>query len=418
MKYYLFKISSPVRMKRLILLIIVFVFLISGCDTTDPKPPEEKPPGYQEDIPWPSLADSPWPMFRADPQNTGRSRYSITNKSFAISNSINTSHLLAGISLGNNSIYFNSSNPSTLYSYNQNTSIKNWEMLIGMETITAPIITDQNIFTTAQNVLYTLNHNGDTLWTYKVEGKYISQRSLNIDRNGNIYIVHNQTLFKLSQEGNIINQEMNAVISHSVLTTAFSPDGSTLYLRGNNASVIAIDANSFAINWTFGNISKALPPSVDSYGNIYVLTFSDEGNSNLFSINSAGSLNWQFTFQDKLYYISPTQAIGRGGNIYFGSDTLYSVAFNGKLNWKMQIASNNQSLMGSGISEITTDAEDKIIIGTFDNRVILISKEGITENEVVIPNGRGFLPIIIANDVIYAPLYKGEGETGDIFILK
>ena len=29
----------------------------------------------QEHIPWPSLSDSPWPMYRHDPQGTGRSQY-------------------------------------------------------------------------------------------------------------------------------------------------------------------------------------------------------------------------------------------------------------------------------------------------------------------------------------------------------
>ena len=44
-----------------------------SCKESPITPSESpKPPGYQEDIPWPSLADSPWPMFYGNPQNNGR----------------------------------------------------------------------------------------------------------------------------------------------------------------------------------------------------------------------------------------------------------------------------------------------------------------------------------------------------------
>lgn len=55
---------------------LLLMLLLMSCKenpTTPSEPP--KPPGYQEDIPWPSLADSPWPMNHHDPQSTGRSRY-------------------------------------------------------------------------------------------------------------------------------------------------------------------------------------------------------------------------------------------------------------------------------------------------------------------------------------------------------
>ena len=60
--------------KQKLFLWLVFLGLISfSCDITDSPPPEVKPPGYQENILWPSLSDSPWPMVHHDPQSTGRS---------------------------------------------------------------------------------------------------------------------------------------------------------------------------------------------------------------------------------------------------------------------------------------------------------------------------------------------------------
>ena len=59
-----------------LILLILFanLLLLTACeDEVIQSPP--KPPGYQEDIPWPSLADSPWPMNHHDPQSSGRSKF-------------------------------------------------------------------------------------------------------------------------------------------------------------------------------------------------------------------------------------------------------------------------------------------------------------------------------------------------------
>ncbi|MDP2364134.1 MAG: hypothetical protein Q8M94_10235, partial [Ignavibacteria bacterium] len=58
----------------ILLILCTNIILFTACKDEITQPPP-KPPGYQEDIPWPSLADSPWPMYQHDPQNTGRSKY-------------------------------------------------------------------------------------------------------------------------------------------------------------------------------------------------------------------------------------------------------------------------------------------------------------------------------------------------------
>ncbi|MDQ7052033.1 MAG: hypothetical protein Q9P14_03725 [candidate division KSB1 bacterium] len=59
-------------------LLLGVMLLFAACRTG--APPE--PPNYydwrtepQETIPSPTLADTPWPMYRADPQGTGRTRW-------------------------------------------------------------------------------------------------------------------------------------------------------------------------------------------------------------------------------------------------------------------------------------------------------------------------------------------------------
>jgi len=48
-------------MKKVLLyfFIIPIILILSSCETTEPTP-HVNPPGYQEQIKWPSLADSPW----------------------------------------------------------------------------------------------------------------------------------------------------------------------------------------------------------------------------------------------------------------------------------------------------------------------------------------------------------------------
>ena len=102
-------------MKKLIALIpfsfILCTLYLFSCDTTEPPPKEEKPPGYQEDIPWPSLADSPWPMFRANPQNTGRSK-GIGPTLGIIEWSVDTLNISTGVAIGPDfTLYFISGDP-------------------------------------------------------------------------------------------------------------------------------------------------------------------------------------------------------------------------------------------------------------------------------------------------------------------
>ncbi|MBC7186634.1 MAG: PQQ-like beta-propeller repeat protein [Calditrichaeota bacterium] len=63
--------------KASFVLVFALVLLVLSCarDKTPLGPAEGPAVCPQQDIPWPSLANSPWPMYRHDPQLTGRSPY-------------------------------------------------------------------------------------------------------------------------------------------------------------------------------------------------------------------------------------------------------------------------------------------------------------------------------------------------------
>ena len=66
-------------MKRLIALIVAIIIALAlvnfQCNDNIVDPPPGNPPGYQEDIPWPSLDENPWAIHHGNSQFTGRSRY-------------------------------------------------------------------------------------------------------------------------------------------------------------------------------------------------------------------------------------------------------------------------------------------------------------------------------------------------------
>src|SRR3990170_325545 len=97
-------------MKKLITIIgalmIALTLVNFQCNENIVEPPPGNPPGYQEDIPWPSLADSPWPMYRGDPQNTGRSKF-IQTISGVIDFEMDSIKLRTGFAVDeDNTIYF------------------------------------------------------------------------------------------------------------------------------------------------------------------------------------------------------------------------------------------------------------------------------------------------------------------------
>jgi len=337
-------------MRKLISLFILFTLFLSGCRTsTEPVPPEKKPPGYQEDVPWPSLADSPWPMEHRDPQNTGRSKLAgpiFGKKIWEVADSI--WGFYSGITIGNDStIYFigGDSDGVNLYAYYLNGKIKFrvllWDTFF--KNFTAPLIRNDGsiVCYNGLSTIYSFTKNGSLQWKYIFPSLVDSwNKTISIDKKGNLYITTANKLTVLSANG-ILNWEIvDERIGDLALNYAisFSPDGKTAYLPGKGVSIIAIDVENQKIKWTFGKSVSGNSPMIDSDGNIYFELPIDTliNKSKFISLNSDGALRWEyenpFTTGGNT---SPT--IDKSGNIYFGTDTLFSVNFQGELRWKVEL---------------------------------------------------------------------------------
>ena len=223
-------------MKKRILSIIILVFLISGCDTTDPKPPEEKPPGYQEDIPWPSLADSPWPMFRGHPMGTGRLNGTIPQFS-EITKTYTKFIPASGAVVGEDGpFYFISYGEYSGLVCLDNNGEEKWffelEKSFYTSKLSTPIILNNG------DIIFGYSRS-DSIFSISTEGKLNWKISLNtqyeltIGKDGTIYSYSTDpsSINAIGRDGELLWKITNNNIS-TFGNMVISPDGNTLYTTG------------------------------------------------------------------------------------------------------------------------------------------------------------------------------------------
>ncbi|GMU98024.1 MAG: hypothetical protein AMXMBFR51_07620 [Ignavibacteriota bacterium] len=307
----------------------------------------------QVDIPWPTLANSPWPMIKHDPQFTGRSQYlGPQTPTVSWSEDMEFGIFSGPVVDQKGYLYFGSYNVDSdfFYCYIPNYGLK-WQYETGSNR--APesgIIIDSSntiYFGGRDNYLYALSYDGDLKWKYKTSGQIISTVIPNIDLQGNIYITdfvfpvtQPGALYSVSPEGNL-NWKVIYDGGFAFKSPVLSPDGNTIYIPAIDSNLIALNLDG-TIKWKFscGNIFRAA--MVDSDGNIYFLP--EEDPQYFYSLFPNGTLRWKYFIQNIGVAgsdVIPT--IDYQGNLYFiGFDTtccpyylsLVSVDYNGNFRWK------------------------------------------------------------------------------------
>jgi len=303
---------------------------LSSCDVNEPKKDKPKPEGYQEDILWPSLADSPWPMFHHDPQSSGRSKYSgpiLGLLEWEFKNS--WKQILSGIIVDSDSTIYAPYENGGFVALKSNGNLK-WKILEEItHSATTPIITSQGtILHLALSGVYSIYPNGTVKWFYPIN---IDTYGMNIDKDGNIYFITHHTLYALNKSGQFLWSYSNTEFEGGCYTS-FSPDGKTLYIPGNinTPGLIAFDIVNKTIKWKFGHGSTSWC-LVDSHGNIWLNAIFDSISKNytMFSLTPDGNIRW---FK-KLAHDIAAPTMDKNGNIFFVSDSIYSIDYHGKLRW-------------------------------------------------------------------------------------
>jgi len=336
----------------LVLSVGLLVFSIS-CDN----PTESKHNPYEQHaIAWPSLADSPWPICRHDPQNTGRSPYPGAF-SGVIVNKIPSHNSQASTVVGADStIFFYTaiSGGPFLYATDFSGNLK-WSKQVEHEPSTTPVVLyDGSIVTIGLETgeFIRLTTTGDTLWQCFIDVQerfpWAVNPGITVGLDTTIYfITSDRCLVAISKNGELkwtlTDERFSADYDN---LPAFSPDGKTLYANGaNGVSIVAIDLATRSVKWTYGEITLNNSPMVDNQGNIFVYNgepsgpiLSDTCDFSFYSLNPSGILRWKYPLTRKYaYQMNPT--IDWNGNVYFATDTLYSFTNDGELRWKIALES-------------------------------------------------------------------------------
>ena len=390
----------PTIFLRAILCPLFLLLLVMSCKenpTDSGEPP--KPPGYQEDIPWPSLANSPWPMYRADPQNTGRSKFAGATLG-EIFKQIDATNMQCVPVLGNDSLlYFLTSLPGSLYVYKNYDSLY-WKAYVGPDTHTTSVIDNENnIYVFSEPDIKKYNSKGELVWSLGLNSGSLSS-SLNIDKSSNIYLIGDDYNIKCIDKNGTLKWSIteDRLMKNTFHSPAFSPDGSTIYLQGETVSLIALDINSKQVKWEFGTSALQAGPVVDSDGNIYIIPSNPGTNLlTLYSLTSNGNIKWQYPYYSKFAYNSEEPSIDKNGNIYFGfEDSLYSINYDGKLNWKTfvgySVSTSSKILDINGNIYFTSWSNPNI------NKVVAYNSNGNLLWEIPITNQYALYPPILSKD--------------------
>ncbi|QQS35641.1 MAG: PQQ-like beta-propeller repeat protein [Ignavibacteriales bacterium] len=340
-------------MKKIILPILLLLILQLSCkDNGVTPPPKVNPPGWQEDIPWPSLDANPWPIHHGDAQFTGRSKYAgpqLGQVEWMIElPTTNLTHdsFLSPV-VGDSTIYFVSykdtaSPGSFLYALRFDGSIK-WTFPLPSPTqknSSPPVLaSDGTIYVaTWGDKLFAVNPDGTMKWEVTFAQSTGIYSMMNLDKEGNLYaFAHNGVLYKFSKTGETVWSLTLDDFGSSSSAVVFSPDGNTMYVTNDELYAVSLNGE---LKWR-SNIGSVIDflfstPLVDVSGIIHV-------QSGFSKINSIGERLPYYGIPDSLQlvpdYIDPT--IDKKGNAILGaSNHLISFTHLGEFRWSKSYALN------------------------------------------------------------------------------
>lgn len=285
----------------------------------------------QTDIAWPTLADSPWPMVKHDPQFTGRTSNIGPKSPHVAWGVLKRDGIFSGPVIGEeNNLYVGGydsrDSQEQFYSYTKE-GILRWTFATNsLWPPDAGIIIDSSntiYFGASDSNFYAVNSDGELKWKCAIHNGVAEMIIPNIDLEGNLYVTDfTGYLYSITPEGSI-RWEMMYESGFKRMSPVFSPDGESIYIFGADSNMYSFNREGI-LNWKFSCNRSLRAPIVDSQGNIYMIESGVP--QTLHSIKSNGEINWSVEiFESALpNYSIPT--IDYEGNIYFIlKDSLYPI---------------------------------------------------------------------------------------------
>ncbi len=294
---------------------------------------------------------SPWPMFRHDPQHTGRSPYKgaeidifkwrfeverLTTSSPAIGAdgtiyvggtylyAINPDGTIKWIfktegpvqsspAIGADGTIYVGSEDGYFYAINPDGNLK-WKLGIGGQVASSPAIGADGTIYVGGTYLYAINPDGKLKWVFKTEGPVVSSPAIGTD--GVIYVgSFDENFYAINPDGTL--KSAGWIGGKVGSSPAIGADG-TIYMGSEDCNLYAIRDSK--VRWGFDTGSQVISsPAIGYDGTIYI------GGKGLYAINPDGTLKWVYKTEGP---VRSSPAIGADGTIYAGSEDGYLYAIN------------------------------------------------------------------------------------------
>ena len=327
------------------------------------------------------VAESAWPMFRHDPQHTGRSSLSgpetPTERWRILTGASGSSPAIAA----DGTLYVGSVD-TRLYAIGRHGVLK-WRFTTRGEVHSSPAIgADGTVyFGSDDGSLYAVNPGGTEKWRAEVGGRLRSSPA--VDRNGVVYVSSSEGLHAFNPDGTL---KWTAPEVDEESSPAIGPDG-TVFV-GSAGSLTSLNSDGLQ-KWSIllggQTISSA---AVGTDGAVYVGSL-----DKLYAVNPDGTFRWTFTATAG---IGTAPAIGADGTIYVGSvdNRLYALKRDGSLRWIFNFQDEIQS-------SPTIGADGTIYVGSFDGRLYAINPDSSLQWSFPIPGDIIASPTIGADRTIF-----------------
>ncbi|MGC8544403.1 PQQ-binding-like beta-propeller repeat protein [Athalassotoga sp.] len=296
-------------------------------------------------------------------------------------------------------------------------------MVSGQIYSSAAVSANGDIFIGGQSGLFVIS--GEASWCYQSNAAIYSSPSID-STNDMVFAVNNSgELFYASYP--FTTYKKMSISYYSIISAPLIVNGN-VYLVDNNGNIFRIneDGMTKAYLVTIGENGSAVWASPVTNGTD-LFVGSDNGIFYAVNLNS-GNVVWQYQSDGPIY---GTAAIGQNGNIYVGSNALYSFSPNGALRWENPLDGSqiygSPVISQSGIVYIGTVKGNFYAINSQTGQTVwnvnldtpiggISSSAIIGNNEIYVASGYNFYAIEPSNGSIVSYVNLGYNvESNPVF---
>ena len=307
---------------QLIILCGLILLLVGLYSCDDPIPDEVEDLYPQEQIPWPTLADTPYPMVRHDPQGTNRSSEAGVTSIQGATLIPTENYYESPMALDNeNGIYrLGTKSGTTVLEYFNSQDSLDWDLSIEhspeVGNVPSMVANDQYLIPNKRSIWKMEGQSYEALWENQVIDHLTN---VTIGLSGELYFITGDPKRVVSLDNNGAERWTFTFPVHSslgYLPIVISPDGEQIYFA-DGAHIFAFSTDGEML-WQYPALeSWIFHMMIDNAGNIYYVSDSERS---IVCLTQGGDLRWQTSIDSLglkkiLTYAGPT--IDYLGNLYY-----------------------------------------------------------------------------------------------------